>query len=291
MSFGSTLAIACAFTWSLSVILFKKAGDDLHPVFLNLMKNGLGFFLMVPTAYVASGALPPDLATGDVAILVVSGLLGIGIADALVLKSLKLVGATRMAIVECTYSPFIIALSLLFLGESMSTARLVGTALVLAAILCVSLKREPRAPDRTAFGMLVGVLGIFSMAAGVVLFKPIIGRVPLMWLIAIRLGAGFVASVVLAAALCDRRREWAALRATSRKDILLFACVLSTYVSMIMWVAGYRYNDAVITAVLNQTSTVFTVALATVFLRERFTPLKAAGTALAFGGVLLMTLI
>lgn len=296
MSLGATVALTCAFTWSLSVVLFKKTGDTLHPILLNLLKNGLAFLLMIPTVYFVEGSFSLDVEASDVAILFASGLLGIGIADALVLKSLKMVGATRIAIVECVYSPAVIALSLAFLGETLTWARVVGALLVLSAILCVSVKRTVASAEEdlpTAnipVGMVVGVLGILAMAAGVVLIKPIFDRVPLFWIITLRLGAGSLASVALFQIMCDRPREIAALRAAPRKDLIFAACLLSTYVSMIMWVAGFKYNDAMIAAVLNQTSTIFTVALATIFLHERFTPMKAVGTALAVGGVLLMAL-
>ena len=36
---GITLALTCAITWSLAVVLFKKSGDSLHPILLNLLKT------------------------------------------------------------------------------------------------------------------------------------------------------------------------------------------------------------------------------------------------------------
>lgn len=290
MPLGAALAIFCAFTWSVSVILFKKAGGSLHPVALNLWKNGIALLLMIPTIYLAEGTFIPPVAGMDLGIMLLSGLLGIGVADAMVLKALSMVGATRIAIIECSYAPFVIVLSLLFLGEVLTPARAIGAALVVAALLCVSIKKEARAETNVIAGMSWGILGLFSMALGIVLIKPLFDRVPLFWMIGVRLGAGVVGSLVLYFLFCDHKVEQQAIRDLPRKGLVLFACVLSTYFSMMLWVAGYKYNDATMAAVLNQTSTIFTVVLATLFLKERFTPLKAAGTALALGGVLLITL-
>lgn len=289
--FGAFLAVFCAFTWSVSVILFKKSGESIHPVLLNLLKNSIALVLMVPTVLLIDGLTVPSIAPKDWAILVFSGMLGIGAADAMVLKALKEIGAARIAIVECTYSPFVMALSILFLGEALTGARIVGATFVGAAIVFVSLKPELTdvSPQKITRGMLWGVAGLFSMAAGIVLIKPLFAAVPLFWMIGIRLAAGVVASIVIFAALPAKRALLQDLRNVEQKGLVTAACVLSTYFSMMLWVSGYKFNDATIAAVLNQTSTIFTVVLAAVILKERFTPLKIIGTACAIVGVLIIT--
>lgn len=290
MGLGAVVAVICAFTWSVSVILFKKCGDDLHPLLLNLLKNSLAFVLMIPTIYFAEASFAPSVTTQDLVVLLLSGLLGIGIADAMMLKALNMIGASRIAIVECAYSPCVIILSMLFLGEALTLPRVMGAALVAVAILCVNVTRSGAIPNpKLVRGTLLGIAAMVCMATGIVLVKPIFDRVPLFWIIGVRLGAGMLGSAVIFQVLCDRKREFAMLKAAPRKGLVFIACFISTYVSMILWVSGYKFNDAMITAVLNQTSTFFTVILATVFLHERFTPLKALGTALAFGGVMIMT--
>ncbi len=288
---GAFLAVFCAFTWSVSVILFKKSGESLHPVLLNLLKNSIALVLIVPTIFVMDGVTLPELAPAQWGTLLFSGLIGIGIADAMVLKSLREIGASRIAIVECTYSPFVMLLSILFLGEALTDARIVGALFVAGAILCVSLKPEASEipPQKILRGMLWGVAGLFSMAAGIVMIKPLFAHVPLFWLIGIRLLAGVVASVGIFMGLRNKATLLGDLRRVERKAMVATACVLSTYVSMILWVAGYKFNDATVAAVLNQTSTIFTVVLAALVLKERFTPLKVVGTALALAGVVIIT--
>jgi drug/metabolite transporter (DMT)-like permease len=70
---------------------------------------------------------------------------------------------------------------------------------------------------------------------------------------------------------------------------LLSGTLIAAFVALILWMKGFQLmaqkNSASIAAVLNQTSTFFTLALAAIFLRERLTTIKLAGAALAFGGV------
>jgi drug/metabolite transporter (DMT)-like permease len=293
---GPTLAITCALTWSMSVVLFMKAGGGQNPLVLNLTKNALASVLMVPTILIVYGTAAPDLTKPDVVTLALSGVLGIGLADAMVLRALRGLGASLMAIVECAYSPFVILLSIVFLEESLTGWRLGGAALILCAIALASISRGALKHNLTRprkdllISMAWGVAGIFSMAVGIVLVKPLVGKLPLLWVVATRLAAGTAGSAVLVAFLPDRGAAgWRALIAAPRRGLLLTACILSTYVSMIFWVAGYRYDDAAAVAVLNQTATIFTVGFAALFLKERFTAKMAVSTVLALGGVLLIT--
>ena len=139
MSLGDALALGCAFIWSLSIVLFKIAEENVDPVLLNLLKNTMAFVLMIPTILILGPEhWSPNVTGMDWALMIGSGLLGIGIADALILKCLKLIGPTRLAIVECLYAPCIITLSVLFLAESLTIFQFVGAGMVLFAVYLVN---------------------------------------------------------------------------------------------------------------------------------------------------------
>ncbi len=290
---GTVIAILCSFVWSVSIILFKKSGDEVHPVLLNLFKNCVGLALFVPTVLLIEGMHLPSMTWSQFWILALSGMIGIGAADAMVLKALKQAGASRLAIAECAYSPCVIILSLYFLGEKLTLPRFFGAGLVVLAILCVSITKESlvASGNRILSGMVWGLVGIMTMAIGIVMIKPLFSEIPLFWIITIRLAAGVVASTMIFAGLEQKREITRVLFNVPQKGVMMLACVLSTYVSMMLWVAGYKFNDATLAAVLNQTSTIFTVVLAALILKEKFTPLKAIGTLLATSGVMIMALL
>ena len=290
---GTLISILCSLVWSIAIIMFKKSGDDVHPILLNLLKNCVGLVLFIPTVFIVDGFHLPSLTGSQWWILTISGMIGIGAADAMVLKALKQAGASRLAIAECAYSPCVILLSWIFLGEALTLPRFFGAVLVIVAILCVCITKESLSATggKVLSGMVWGSVGIMTMAIGIVMIKPLFSTVPLFWIITIRLAAGVVASAAVFAGVRQKRKVIQVLCQQSHKGLIFVACVLSTYVSMILWVAGYKYNDAALAAVLNQTSTIFTVILAAVILKEQFTPLKAVGTVLATSGVMIMALL
>jgi len=95
---GEIFAFVTAIVWASAVILFKKSGETVHPVALNFFKNLLAMVLLLPTIYFFEGWIFKGFTGDEIALLLVSGALGIGIADTFFFKSLNLLGAGLSAI-------------------------------------------------------------------------------------------------------------------------------------------------------------------------------------------------
>jgi drug/metabolite transporter (DMT)-like permease len=57
-----------------------------------------------------------------------------------------------------------------------------------------------------------------------------------------------------------------------------------------LWIAGMKYTQAGSAAIINQSSTIFVLVFASLFLGEPFTGRKVVASALALGGILMVTL-
>jgi drug/metabolite transporter (DMT)-like permease len=128
------------------------------------------------------------------------------------------------------------------------------------------------------------------MALSVAIAKPILDRSPVLWATAVRLISG-VAAIMLLTAISPRRRYlWKTLRPSRSWRTAVPAAVLGAYLAMIVWIAGMKYTQASTASILNQTSAVFVLPLAAVFLHERITLRKLAAVLTALTGVVLVTL-
>ena len=89
-------------------------------------------------------------------------------------------------------SPFVILLSILFLGESLQGWQLAGFALVMCGILLVTWRQNRREVDAAHLGkgVFYGVGGVFLMAVGVVMVKEILETRPFMATTTLRLAGG-----------------------------------------------------------------------------------------------------
>lgn len=65
---------------------------------------------------------------------------------------------------------------------------------------------------------------------------------------------------------------------------------MGTYLAYMFWLAGFKYAEASINAILNQTTVIFAIILATVIVKERMTRRKVVSVALAVVGVLVTVL-
>lgn len=296
---GEALALGSALTWSTGIILFKRS-ESIRPLGLNLFKNVVGIALLGVTLLVMGEGFNRERPASDWLRLVVSGILGIGIADTLVFMALRRLGPALLAIVDCVYAPTIVLVSVLFLGERVGLRFALGAALVVGGVLLATLERArpapvvvpaadlPAARKERLTGILLGLSGIMSMALGVALSKPPLQRGSLPEVTVVRLMAGVAAQLVWIAVLPGEREALRAFVPGPAWRTLVPAAVLSAYVAMLMWLGGFKWADASVAAVLNQMSTVFTIVLARVVLGEPLTRQRAVGGVVAIAGALVV---
>ena len=71
---------------------------------------------------------------------------------------------------------------------------------------------------------------------------------------------------------------------------LLPASILGSYVAMLLWLGGFKWATASTASVLNQLSSVFTIILARVYLKEQVSGRRALGAAAAVAGAAMILL-
>lgn len=289
---GEAAALIVAVTWAFAVILFKKSGENVHPLALNLFKCLLAFLLIIPTIVIMGKSYPASLTTNELFLLLFSGVLGIGISDSMFFRSLNLLGAGLSAIVDCLYSPLIIGLSVLMLGERLTLFQVIGTVMIISAIVtAVRIKSAPSlTKGQLTWGLIWGALAMLTMAISIVTVKPLLERTSLLWVTEIRLVGGILILLVI---LIFNPKGGAIVRTlyTDKGKIYTWAgSFIGGYAAMILWIIGMKYTQASIAAALNQTSNIFVFIFAALFLRERITLLKGIGIVLAVAGATIIVI-
>jgi len=288
---GETMALGAALAWAVAVILFKKSGERIHPIGLNLFKNILAAVLFLPTMYIMGQTLTYPATTNEYILLIVSGVLGIGISDTFFFLCLNRIGASLTAIVDCLYSPFIISMSMIWLGESLTVWQIVGATMIISAVLTVASKKNSGHISRrdALIGIVYGALAMFTMAVGIVMIKPLLNRSPLLWVTEIRLFAGILFLLVYLAFHPRRRVIVASIGSVRQWGYALSGSFFGAYLSMVCWVAGMKYTLASVAAALNQSNNIFIFVLAAIFLKEPINRQRVIGIVLGVAGSLLVT--
>lgn len=287
---GEILSLIAAVLWALAIILFKKSGESVHPLALNAFKDVLAMLLYLPTLALAGVSLIQPHPPSDYLLLLASGVIGIAVGDTLLFKSLFVIGAGPSALVSCLYSPFIIGLSFLWIGERLTLLQLIGAALIVTAVLeAMRMKDRSRAGLRRRLaGIGWGVLAQMSMAVGVVMVKPLLDEAPLLWALQIRLIGGVLALLLFLWVNPARGRILSTLLVRGSRSYTLSSSFIGGYIAMVVWLGGIKLTKASIASALNQTNTIFVLIFAALILRERITPGRVVAILLAAAGALMV---
>ena len=290
MGWGEIFALSSALVWALAVILFRRSGETLPAFELNLFKNLLGLVLLIPTILLVNGLALPDYTYIELLLVFLSGLFGIAVADTWYLKALNMMGASRTGIVSSLFSPFVILLSAVFLGERLVAWQWLGFISVMSGVLLVTWRTNRSVVEAADVkkGVVYGVGAVLFMAAGVVMVKEILETRSFLWTVELRMvggGAGMLIYILLSGQWQNVKRNFSQPQPWGT---IIFASFLGAYLALMLWLGGYKLIDASVASVLNETSVSFIVFLAWLMLGEKINRRKLTGLGLTLAGVIIM---
>ncbi|HHO52706.1 MAG TPA: DMT family transporter [Deltaproteobacteria bacterium] len=282
---GEVCALLAPLCWAVAVIGFRHS--DLPAISMNLFKNTVALVLLTATMGLLGIGSPADRSAADWGILAVSGVLGLAVADTLLLEGLRRIGAARLALVDTTYAPMMVLLSWLFLGEQLTASFLLGATVVVAgvAIATVDLRHAvARREPGLALGIAMALGAICGTGASVILVKPVLEGSNLIEVTWTRMLVGIGAQALWVTTSGGWRGAVIAFVPSARWRSLVPAAVMGTYVALVLWLGGFKWADASVAAVLNQLATVYILGLAWAVLGEPVGPRQVIGGLLAVVG-------
>ncbi len=137
---GQVCSLLAAITWAIALVMFKRCGERIPPLAMNLFKNVVGLFFFGLTLFFIGDKKEylPDLPIEDTFILIISGFLGIALADTLLFECLNRIGVGLYVVIDCCYSPLVVLVSWVMIAERLGPAHYIGGALILVGIFISS---------------------------------------------------------------------------------------------------------------------------------------------------------
>ena len=287
---GDLYAVITAICWSSAVILFDISTKNFTAIQLNVLKNFIGVFGFILTIIVLS--IPsPNFSQQDIFTLALSGVLGILIADGLFLESLRRLGSGISAVVSTIYTPTVFIIAFILFGETIKPQSYIGGALVLGGIT-ISVFQPPKTVKKRDLyvGILFGIMANILTAYSVLIVKPIMKNNSVVYVALYRFSVGFFFGILINLLKSGIKPVVQKFKQGLTNRYVVLGAILGTYLSVIFWLAGYKYTLAGRAAIYNQLSTVFIIILARIFLKEPMTSNKVIGVSLAIFGAIIVSI-
>ncbi len=294
--FGEVSALSAALFWSIAVIIFKSASTELSPYLITVLKNSIAticflflfLFLDIPLWYAGFDTI-------EYIKIIISGILGMGLADIIFLYALSQIGANRIALVNCSEPVVIYILSSFFLGTVLNQEQFLGFIIVLIAILIMTYEKDIDNLDIFVKrkGIALQFLAVMLSASGIVLIKPILNNVAdnielQLWITAFRLFPGMLIAWLILFYQNNTRNLFKPLKQSKLLIKIIISSGLGTFIALSFWIVGYAHIEhPPIASLLGQTSVIFITVLSVVFLKEKLTKIRILSIALAVCGVYL----
>ena len=286
---GDLYAVITAVCWSSAVILFDISTKSFSAIQLNVLKNFIGVLGFILTIILFS--IPsPNFSQKDIFTLVLSGFLGILIADGLFLESLRRLGSGISAVVSTIYTPTVFIIAFILFNETINLHSYIGGVLVLGGIT-ISVFQPPKTIKKRDLyiGILFGIMANILTAYSVLIIKPIIENNSVIYVALYRFSIGFIFGILINILKSGIKQVIQKFKQGLTNQYVILGAFLGTYLSVIFWLAGYKYTLAGRAAIYNQLSTVFIIILARVFFKEPMTSKKIIGVSLAIFGAMIVS--
>ena len=286
---GDLYAVITAVCWSSAVILFDISTKNFSAIQLNVLKNLIGVFGFILTIIFFS--IPsPNFSQKDIFTLALSGFLGILIADGLFLESLRRLGSGLSAVVSTIYTPTVFIIAFILFSETINPQSYIGGALVLGGIT-ISVFQHPNTIKKKDLyiGIFFGLMANILTAYSVLIIKPIMKNNPVVYVALYRFSVGLFFGIIINLVKSGTKTIIQKFKQGLTNQYVILGAFLGTYLSVIFWLAGYKYTLAGRAAIYNQLSTVFIIILARIFLKEPMTSKKIIGVSLAIFGAMIVS--
>lgn len=297
---GELAALTASICWTFSSVFFTTAGRQVGSVTVNRMRLLLTTGLLILSHWLLLGAAWPGQVEPERWFwLILSGVVGLVVADGLLFQGFVWIGP-QLTMVVFSLSPVLSALlAWLFLAETLTPLQITGMLLTIGGILWVILNRRHPVPTQRVYKFDqygIGVLCAFGSAlcqalALITAKKGLSGDFPTLSANLIRMAA---ALVVLWTFTLFQGQIGPIFRQLSQRRAALWQIMIATGVGPFIgiWVSliAIRLTEVGIASTLMTLSPIFLLPVSHFVLGEKASWQAILGTIVAIGGVALLFL-
>ncbi len=284
---GITAALGSAASWAIGSFLFRSLGEFFSPLAMTLSKGVLSLVLLGGVLLVMGpGPTSPD----SLAMLAISGLLGIALGDTFFFEALNGLGPQPLLVLAVLGQVLTVISAVLFLHESPSLGAWIGVSLVIigvAVVLRAKLTGDEKATGLR--GIAFGLLAVVCMCASNLVAKAALREgSDTIEATFVRMSAGTLGVLLLGLAT-NRLRAWVTpFRDPRTIRLFVLSVAVVTFGGFWLSMVAYKYIPVSMASCLTSTEPVFALVLAAVLWKEKLSLPVVGGTLATVLGVALI---
>jgi drug/metabolite transporter (DMT)-like permease len=290
---GEIAALATAFFWSLSSILFTKAGQLIGSISVNLLRLVAAFIYLIIISLILGFPVLQDIEPYRWFWLSVSGIIGVALGDLFLFQAFLMIGP-RLSMLLMGLSPIFTALlGWIWLGEKLSIIEMIAITITISGVAWVIIEKNSLktkdSPDKRNYmlGILLGICSAITQTLGFIAskkglagnFSPITGTL-------IRI---FAASIIIwsitiltgqTKPIINRVRSY-----PSSLRFILVGAFVGPFLGITFSMVAIQNAPVGVASTLMALSPIFLLPIGYLVFHERFGWQSFAGTLLAVAGV------
>ena len=287
---GEIAALSAALLWAISSVIYGRLGLKISPLKLNLYKGIIAIAFIALTLAIQGTAFI-GISGRTIALLSLSGVIGIGLGDTAYFSALNSLGARRTLLLETASPPIGALLALIFIGERLTPLTWCGILLTIIGIAWVISERNPlnnKIVSRQ--GVIWGILAAIAQAVGSVIsrFALVQSDITSLESALIRLLGGTAIIMVLLLLSAATKQSEAKMTLSARSlGIIAIAAWGSTYLGIWLQQTSLKFAPTGIAQTFLATSPLFVLPIVTLQ-GEKITWRSILGVGISLSGIALM---
>ncbi len=291
---GELAALGAAFLWAVTSVVYSRLGLNISPLQLNFFKGLIAIaFIALTLAWQQATLFNSSLST--IALLSISGIVGIGLGDTAYFAALNSLGARRTLLLETLSPPIGAFLALIFISEQLTASGWCGILLTLLGIVWVISERNPASVNSreeklfTQKGIIWAILAAIAQACGAVIsrFALLQSEISPLESTLIRLIAGTLIVFLLLLVPSQTKTQPTWQLSWDSLSIIAIAAFGSTYLGIWLQQISLKFAPTGIAQTLLATSPLFILPIVAL-MGENISIRAVLGVLIALGGIALM---
>jgi len=287
LTIGCIFALSAAFAWACASIMFRRLGDSVVPLGLNLGKGLVGLVCLSATlAFVGFESASPKVWFW----LGLSGIFGITIGDTSYFATLNRLGPRRTLLLTSLIPVVASFLAMILFGERLKPTGWIGAVMTIAGVSWVMWEKievnEEVGSWRAGIGY--GLLTVVSVSVGILFSKIGLKNTKPLDATFIRMVCGTAGLVIFGLFRKDIGGWLKPFKIKRNMVALLAASFLGSYLGMWFALAALDYANVTLSSILSSTSPIFVLPMAFFFMKEKITIRGVIGALITVAGIALL---